>query len=65
MSNKKVKELIEKLEEKISQVQISKEFKEYLKFFSKFHKYSYRNIQLIKMQKPDARLVAGYKPWQK
>src|SRR6056297_774084 len=65
MSKKKVKELLEELEERIEKVQSSEEFKEYLEFFSKFHNYSYRNILLIKMQKPDARLVAGYKQWQK
>ena len=65
MTNQKVKELLENLEERIEEVQSSKEFKEYLRFFSKFHDYSYRNILLIKMQRPDARLVAGYKQWQK
>src|SRR6056297_1478890 len=64
MSKKKVKELLEELEERIEKVQSSEEFKEYLEFFSRFHNYSYRNILLIKMQKPDARLVAGYKQWQ-
>src|SRR6056297_416298 len=64
MTKKKVKELLKDLDERIDKIQSSKEFKEYLKFFSKFHNYSYRNILLIKMQKPDARLVAGYKQWQ-
>src|SRR6056297_2559908 len=64
MSKKKIKELLEELEERIEKVQSSEEFKEYLQFFSRFHDYSYRNILLIKMQKPDARLVAGYKQWQ-
>src|SRR6056297_1354396 len=65
MTNQKVKELLENLEERIEKVQSSQEFKEYLRFFSKFHDYSYQNILLIKMQKPSARLVAGYKQWQK
>jgi len=65
MSKKKVKELLKELDERIDKIQSSKEFKEYLKFFSKFHNYSYHNILLIKMQKPDAKLVAGYKQWQK
>ena len=30
----------------------------------KFHDYSFNNIVLIMMQKPDASLVAGYKAWQ-
>src|SRR6056297_2104723 len=65
MTNQKVKELLENLEERIEKVQSSQEFKEYLRFFSKFHDYSYQNILLIKMQKPSAKLVAGYKQWQK
>ena len=65
MSKRKVKELLEELDERIEKVQSSEEFKEYLQFFSRFHDYSYRNILLIKMQKPDAKLVAGYKQWQK
>src|SRR6056297_3818577 len=64
MTKKKVKELLKDLDERIDKIQSSKEFKEYLKFFSKFHDYSYRNILLIKMQKPDARFVAGYKQWK-
>jgi len=64
MTKKKVKELLKDLDERIDKIQSSKEFKEYLKFFSKFHDYSYRNILLIKMQRPDASLVAGYKQWQ-
>src|SRR6056297_1379391 len=65
MSKKKVKKLLERLNKKIDHVKSSEEFKEYLMFFSKFHDYSYQNILLIKMQQPDASLVAGYKQWQK
>ena len=37
---------------------------EYLKFVSRFHKYSQFNQMLIFSQKPDATLVAGYRTWQ-
>src|ERR671923_1865796 len=37
---------------------------EYLKFVSRFHKYSHFNQMLIFSQKPDATLVAGYRTWQ-
>ena len=37
---------------------------EYLKFVSRFHKYSQFNQMLIFAQKPDATLVAGYRTWQ-
>ncbi len=65
MSKSKVKVLLERLNKKIDEVKSSEEFKEYLLFFSKFHNYSYQNILLIKMQKPEATYVAGYKQWQK
>ena len=65
MSNKKTAELLERLNEKIDQVQTSSEFKKVLKFFSKFHNYSYHNSMLILMQKPESSFVAGYRQWQK
>src|SRR5919106_6433419 len=37
---------------------------EYLKFVSRFHKYSQFNQMLIFAQKPEATLVAGYRTWQ-
>lgn len=40
------------------------EFKEYLKWQSRFHKYSYLNVLLIRSQKKDATRIAGYKTWQ-
>ena len=61
---KKVKELLKRLDESIDQVQSSSEFKEILKTFSKFHNYSFQNSLLIKLQKPEATFVAGYKQWQ-
>lgn len=65
MPKVKTKELLEKLDKKIDQVKNSKEFKEMLQFFAKFHKYSYQNTILIQLQKPDATYVAGYRQWQK
>jgi len=65
MSKQKTKNLLEKLDKRIEGVKNSKEFKEMLKFFSKFHDYSYQNTILIQLQKPDATYVAGYRQWQK
>jgi antirestriction protein ArdC len=62
---KKTKKLLEKLEKGIEQVRSSEEFKEMLKFFSKFHNYSLNNQILIQLQKSGATHVAGYKKWQK
>ena len=61
---KKVKYLLERLDESIDQVQSSSEFKEVLKTFSQFHNYSFQNSLLIKMQCPEATFVSGYKQWQ-
>ena len=38
---------------------------EYLGAMSRFHRYSFHNILLIAMQKPDATHVAGFHTWQK
>jgi len=65
MSKKKTAQLLESLNEKIDKVQSSSEFKKVLRFFSKFHNYSYQNSMLILMQKPEASFVAGYRQWQK
>jgi len=65
MSKTKTKNLLEKLDKKIDEVKSSDEFHEMLKFFSKFHDYSYHNTILIQLQKPDASYVAGYRQWQK
>lgn len=55
--------ILDKLEEGVKAVFTSEKFKEYLSFLSRFHDYSFNNIILIAMQKPDASLVAGYSDW--
>ena len=60
----KLKELTDKLEAGIKEVFSSRKYKDYLKVMSRFHGYSYNNTMLILLQKPDARLLAGYKTWQ-
>lgn len=69
MSNKEdvlkcVDSALDNLEQALSQGH-SEGLKNYLKFLSGFHSYSFRNMMLIFMQNPDASLVAGYKAWQK
>lgn len=61
----KVQEITEKLEQGIKELFESEKYKTYLNTMSKFHNYSFNNTLLIAMQKPEATLVAGYKPWQK
>ena len=63
--NEQIKELTDRLEEGVRDVFESGRYEEYLRVMSKFHHYSYRNILLIQMQKPDATRVAGYETWKK
>ncbi len=37
---------------------------EYLGAMSRFHRYSFHNVMLIAMQRPDATFVAGFRTWQ-
>jgi len=68
MKNNKANELIENaltsLTESLENGQ-SDELKKYLQTMSKFHKYSFHNIMLIALQKPDATHVAGFHTWKK
>ena len=64
IKNGKIQELLEELDERIEEVQSSKEFKKILEFYSRFHDYSYHNTMLIQMQCPGATHVAGYRQWQ-
>jgi antirestriction protein ArdC len=58
-------ELIEKLAEGISNLTSSEEWRRYLDFQSRFHRYSYNNVLLIAIQSPGATQVAGFNAWKK
>lgn len=60
----KMQELMEKLEQGVKDVFNSSQYKEYLTVMSKFYNYSFNNVLLIAMQKPDASLVAGFSAWK-
>lgn len=59
----KVKEYQEKLLEGVKKLVESKGFMDFLRFSSKFGKYSFGNILLIWTQRPNATQVAGMKTW--
>ncbi len=59
-----VKEITDKLEQGLKELFESEKYKLYLNTMSKFHNYSFNNVLLIAMQKPDASLVAGYTAWK-
>lgn len=42
-----------------------REFRRYLEFMSRFHRYSLGNILMIMRQRPDAEFVAGYQAWKR
>lgn len=62
---KDVKEITMKLEVGVKESFENGRYAEYLQFISKFHQYSFNNVALILMQKPDATMVAGYNAWKK
>jgi hypothetical protein len=59
----KVQECFDRIEQGVQDVFTSDNFKNYLSFASKFHRYSYNNILLILSQRPNATQVAGFKKW--
>lgn len=60
-----VEQLTAKMEQGIKEIAESGRFREYLDMQRKFHNYSFRNVMLILMQKPDATRVAGFETWKK
>jgi antirestriction protein ArdC len=65
ITNQRVKELYDVLQNGVREVFASGRLKELARFWSMFHRYSFSNIMLIWAQKPDATLVAGFKTWNK
>ena len=67
MSNNmdKIKAAIESISNGLASIESSDDWIRYLKFCSHFYNYSYNNIILIMMQRPNASYVAGYTAWRK
>ena len=63
-SEAQLKALTDKLESGISHIFESNQYAEYLSAMSKFHRYSFGNVMLIYMQRPEATHVAGYNDWK-
>ena len=61
----KVDDIMEKLEQGITELFDSEQYRAYLNVMTKFHTYSFNNCMLILLQKPEATCVAGYKSWEK
>ncbi|HEM3623352.1 TPA: hypothetical protein U1C34_002180, partial [Streptococcus suis] len=56
--------LAQHLKEGIHQYLDSTQYKEFLKTMSRFPHYSYRNVMLLKAQKPDVQAVTSFKSWK-
>ena len=65
MSKFDMKTVIESISNGLAAIESSDDWVRYLKFCSNFYNYSYNNIILIMMQRPDATYVAGYTAWRK
>lgn len=57
-------ELVNQLTEGIADLTSSDQWRRYLDFQSRFHRYSAGNVLLILSQRPDATRVAGFRAWQ-
>lgn len=65
MSNQdKIKSALESIEQGLATINTNEDWINYLTFCSSFYNYSYNNIILIMMQRPDASYVAGYSKWR-
>lgn len=67
MSNNmdKIKLALTAIEEGLATINSDEDWIRYLRFCSNFYNYSYNNIILIMMQRPNASYVAGYTAWRK
>ncbi|MFC2053003.1 ArdC family protein [Chloroflexota bacterium] len=61
----KITKHIQDLTEATDRARLSEAMTSFLDSCSRFHQYSYCNVLIIKMTKPDATHVAGYKQWPK
>lgn len=60
-----VQAAMEDLKKGVAEVFTSTEYRKYLDTMAKFHDYSPTNCLLIRIQNPNASMVAGYQSWKK
>lgn len=60
----RVREAVKMLDAGVERILDGEEFKRYLAFAARFHKYSPNNSLLILVQRPGATRVAGYRRWR-
>lgn len=59
----KTQAALERLKTAVAAFEDSETFKSFLSMQSRFHRYSWRNTILIRVQKPEASYVKGFKGW--
>lgn len=64
-NSEKIKTALASIEHGLAAINTSEDWIRYLQFCSNFYRYSYNNIFLIMMQRPNASYVAGYTTWRK
>jgi hypothetical protein len=62
--NERTRDLLEQLKDGVTNLVSSERWLEYLRFQSRFHRYSANNALLIMIQRPDAVRVAGFQTWK-
>jgi antirestriction protein ArdC len=62
--DERLSEAQERISDAVEELVSSDDWRQMLEQASKFHRYSFNNIMLICMQRPDASRVAGYRTWQ-
>jgi len=60
----KITDRIQELAQATDAARVSEEMLRYLDMCARFHQYSFCNLWLILMAKPEATFVAGFKKWQ-
>lgn len=58
-------DMLKQLEQGVKEVFTSEKYTDFLKAYSKFHKYSINNTIMILMQRPDASNIASFQTWKK
>lgn len=59
-----VEQLHQQLADNISNLEDKDVWQRWLGMASKLHRYSFNNVVLTMLQKPDATMIAGYRAWQ-
>lgn len=60
-----VSEACQKLEEALRSIDSNENWMRFLRFESRFHRYSANNVLLIYAQRPEATYITGYRTWQR